>query len=253
MTILKDCAEAESPFHVEGAARRGRFIVTCDHATNRVPPEIGTLGLPDADMARHIAYDIGALGVARWLGELLEAPVISSNFSRLVIDPNRGEDDPTLIMQLYDGSIIPANKRLNEAERQARLSAFYRPYDAILAAAMAAQPDAVLVSIHSFTPQLNGKPRRPWEVGILHAHDARFSRPLIEELKTNQEITVGVNEPYVGHLPGDAVDRHALRSGRHNTLIELRNDLITSEAGQRSWAELLRPPLEAALKFIDAE
>ncbi|MEM9224757.1 MAG: N-formylglutamate amidohydrolase [Pseudomonadota bacterium] len=225
--------------------------MTCDHATNRVPPDIGTLGLPAEDMARHIAYDIGALGVSLALGALLDAPVIHSDFSRLVIDPNRGEDDPTLIMQLYDGTIIPGNRAMNGAERERRLNAYYRPYDAALAQMTARRDDTIIVSIHSFTPQLNGRPKRPWEVGVLFAHDDRLSRALIAELARDKSLTVGINEPYAGHLPGDAVDRHALRQGRHNTLIELRQDLIGDAKGQKHWADVLQDTLQAALKQIE--
>jgi len=110
-------------YHIEGEGRPGRWVVTCDHASNRVPPEVagGDLGLPPADMARHIAYDVGAAGVARALAEALASPVILSDFSRLVIDPNRGEDDPTLLMKIYDGSIIPANRHADAAEVERRL------------------------------------------------------------------------------------------------------------------------------------
>lgn len=250
MTHLTDCLDPESPVHVVGADRHGDWIVTCDHATNRVPPEIGDLRLPAADMNRHIAYDIGALGVARALGELLNAPVVSSNFSRLVIDPNRGTDDPTLVMQLYDGSIIPANRAVAEEDRAERITSYYQPYDDALASAMADHPGAALVSIHSFTPQLRGRPARPWQVGVLFADDARLSQPFIGTLQSDPDLCVGVNEPYVGHLPGDAVDRHALKAGRHNTLIELRNDLIESPDGQAQWAKYLAPRLITALAAV---
>ena len=117
------------PFHITGAERKSRWLITVDHASNHIPTEIngGDLGLDPADMQRHIAYDIGALRTSLRLGELLDAPVIASNFSRLVIDPNRGEDDPTLVMHLYDGTIIPANRHIDEAEIERRKNAYYRP------------------------------------------------------------------------------------------------------------------------------
>lgn len=244
MSIWSENHDPASPFHIEGAARQGRYVITCDHATNRVPPEFAPLGLPEEDMARHIAWDVGALGVARALGALLSSPVVSSNFSRLVIDPNRGEDDPTLMMKLYDGTIIPGNRH---ADVGGRLNACYLPYDAALTSAFEHNPDAALISVHSFTPKLRGRPARPWEIGILFADDDRLSAPLVASLREEADLTVGVNEPYVGHLPGDAVDRHALRSGRHNTLIELRNDLIATPENQTAWAQRLAPKIEAAL------
>jgi len=227
VTKLSLSPPADTPaYHIVGAERPGRWLVTCDHATNRVPPEIGSLGLPESDMSRHIAYDIGTLGTSLALGKLLDAPVVHSDFSRLVIDPNRGEDDPTLIMQLYDGTIIPANRKIDAAERERRLDTYYRPYDAALAAMVSRRSDSVVLSIHSFTPQLAARPPRPWPIGVLFADDDRLSRALIAELSRDNALNVGINEPYGGHLPGDAVERHALRNGRHNTLIELRQDLI---------------------------
>ncbi|WP_424988423.1 N-formylglutamate amidohydrolase [Microbulbifer sp. S227A] len=236
-----------TPFYRLGETRPARWLITCDHATNTVPPQIngGDLGLPREDMERHIAYDVGAYDLAQHLGQLLDGPVIASNFSRLVIDPNRGEDDPTLLMKLYDGSVIPANRHADTTERERRLDLCYRPYHDELAR-MAALPHAVILSVHSFTRQLRGRPPRPWEVGVLYADDDRLARPLID-LLAEDGLCVGDNEPYSGHLPGDAIDKHAIGPGRPNVLIELRNDLIADHAGQRAWAERLAPILTRAL------
>lgn len=240
-----------SPYSIYGEARQSRWLITCDHASNCVPPDLGgTIGLPPEDMARHIAYDVGARGVALALGEALGAPVICSEFSRLVIDPNRGEDDPTLLMRLYDGSVIPGNRRADAAERERRLEAYYRPYHAALERLANRYDDVAIVAVHSFTRQLQGRPIRPWHVGVLHAWDARLSDPLIAALQAEPDLTVGRNEPYPGHLPGDTVDRHALKHGRNNTLIELRNDLIEDAAHQKAWGQRLAPLLEAALAQV---
>lgn len=241
-------------YHIEGEDRPGRWLVTCDHATNRVPHWVagGDLGLPAADMGRHIAWDPGALGVARALGRRLDSPVIWSDFSRLVIDPNRGEDDPTLVMRLYDGSVIPANRRIAAAGIAERLDRLYRPYHAAYAALAARRPDTAICAVHSFTPCLKGRPPRPWQLGILYSHlDERLSRPLIARLLAQPDLCTGDNEPYSGHLPGDAIDRHALATGRQNTLIEVRNDLIGDSAGQEAWAARLSPVLTAALEDAD--
>lgn len=236
------------PFFVHGENRSSRWLITCDHATNTVPPELGgTLGLPEADMARHIAFDPGAAGVTRALADALGGTAILSNFSRLVIDPNRGEDDPTLLMRLYDGSVIPGNRNADSAEKARRLDAYYRPYHDALSALAARRNDTVIVAVHSYTRQLKSRPSRPWHVGILHAYDRRLSDPLIAALEAEPDLVVGRNEPYPGHLPGDAIDRHALHHGRLNTLIELRNDLIATEATQTAWGERLAPLLQAAL------
>lgn len=237
-------------YKIIGADRPGRWLVTCDHASNRVPDWVagGDLGLPAADMARHIAYDVGGLGLALALGELLNSPVIASRFSRLVIDPNRGEDDPTLVMRLYDGTIIPANRHIDQAGIEERLDRLHRPYHAAYADLAAARADRAILAVHSFTPQLHGRPPRPWHLGILHSHrDSRLAQPLIAAFDQQPDICVGDNQPYNGHLPGDAIDRHALAHGRPNALIELRNDLIETQSGQTGWANRLAPVLSETL------
>lgn len=244
---------SDAPFHIWGADRPGRWLVTCDHATNRVPAEVagGDLGISPADMARHIAYDVGALGLAQALGEALASPVIASNFSRLVIDPNRGEEDPTLVMKLYDGTIIPANRHADAAEVQRRLDTLYRPYHDAYARMAARRTDTVVLAIHSFTPCLKGRAPRPWHVGVLYSHlDDRLSKPLIARLQAEPDLCIGDNEPYAGHLPGDAIDKHAISMQRHNTLIELRNDLIATTDQQKAWADRLAPILRQVLAAL---
>lgn len=232
-----------------GQARQGPWLITCDHASNRVPDWLGgSLGIAQADMERHIAYDIGARGLAIALGEALDSPVICSDFSRLVIDPNRGEDDPTLLMRLYDGTIIPANRHADEAELERRMNRLYRPYHEAIAALAG---DRAILAIHSFTPCLRGRAPRPWHVGVLHSHlDSRLSQAILAELAHEADLCIGDNEPYSGHLPGDAIDRHALRMGRHNTLVELRQDLIADQAAQQAWAKRLAPLFTRALAAV---
>lgn len=238
----------DTPFEIEGADRPGRWLIGCDHASNYVPPWVcdGDLGLPPADMERHIAYDIGAAGVSRALAQALDSPAILSRFSRLVVDPNRGEDDPTILMRLYDGTIIPGNRHADDAAREERLQRLYRPYHAAYADLARQRINPVICAIHSFTPRLRGRHPRPWEVGVLYAHDDRLARPLLERLCA-EGFCVGDNEPYAGHLPGDAVDRHALQHGRPNVLLELRQDLIADHAGQALWAARLAPILTDVL------
>lgn len=237
------------PFHIIGEDRPSRWLITADHATNTVPPEVngGDLGLPPEDMDRHIAWDPGSAGIALGLGELLRAPVVMSNFSRLVIDPNRGEDDPTLVMKLYDGTIVPANRGADRAEVERRLDAYYRPYHDAVARLAARHDDTIYVALHSFTRQLRGRAPRPWHIGVLYGRDTRFALPLLRRLGAEPDLCVGENEPYGGHLEGDSVDRHAIKPGRLNALIEVRNDLIRTDSGQRDWAERLAPILEEVL------
>ena len=223
------------------------ILLLCDHATNRVPSYVGDLGLSEADMNRHIAYDVGAEGVTRALAQRLRAPALFSTFSRLVIDPNRGEDDPTLIMKLYDGSIIPGNRQADGAEATRRLDLFHRPYHGAITSAidsaLGAGVEPRIVSIHSFTPGLRGRPPRPWHVGVLWDRDERLSRPLITRLQAERDLCVGDNEPYSGQLAEDCLNRHGTKRGLPHVLIEIRNDLIETKEGQAEWAERLESVL----------
>ncbi|WP_224816889.1 N-formylglutamate amidohydrolase [Hasllibacter sp. MH4015] len=245
--------ENSDAVEVIGADRKGRWVITCDHASNRVPGDVadGDLGLPPADMARHIAYDVGAAGVARALADALDAPVALSRFSRLVIDPNRGEDDPTLLMQIYDGSIIPANRGASAAEIERRLNRFHRPYHAALRGLIEGRDDPILVAIHSFTRQFRGRAPRPWDVAVLYAGDTRLAYPLLARLNAEPDLCVGDNEPYSGHLPGDAMDRHGVQPGRLHVLIEVRNDLIETAEAQEAWGKRLATLLDAARVHAD--
>ncbi|RMD89966.1 MAG: N-formylglutamate amidohydrolase [Alphaproteobacteria bacterium] len=246
----RQTGDGEPAFRILGADRPGRWTITCDHASNRVPRFVGggTLGLPEVEMGRHIAYDIGAAGVTEHLSQLLGSPAVLSTFSRLVIDPNRGEDDPTLIMQLYDGTVIPGNRHLDAAEVERRKARLYRPYHDAVEALASRRDDSVILAVHSFTPRLRGRSPRPWHVGILFGHDARLARPLIARLRAEGDLCIGENEPYAGYLEGDSIDRHALRKGRPNALVEIRHDLIETAEAQRRWAERLAPILAGALE-----
>jgi len=227
------------------------LILLCDHARNAVPPEIGDLGLPPDDMGRHIAWDVGARGVTLGLAARLGAGAVLSTFSRLVIDPNRGEDDPTLVMRLNDGSIIPANRHIGEVEIERRKNVYYRPYHAAIREAIDAVVEAgempVLVSIHSFTPQFRGRPPRPWHVGLLWDRDDRLLRPLLARLRAEDGLVVGDNEPYSGQLHGDCMWTHGSGRGLPHVLIEIRNDLIESLDGQAGWAARLAPMIRDAV------
>ncbi|MGE3874502.1 MAG: N-formylglutamate amidohydrolase, partial [Parvibaculaceae bacterium] len=159
----------ESFARISGDLKRG-IILIADHARNILPAEYGSLGLPPQQFERHIAYDIGVEAVTRGLASKLGCPALLATFSRLLIDPNRGADDPTLIMRVSDGAIVPGNAHVDETERERRLARFHRPYHAAIRAevdaALAQGIDPLLVSIHSFTPFWKGI-ARPWHVGIL--------------------------------------------------------------------------------------
>jgi len=232
---------------VEGNPAAGLLIV-CDHAENRLPEEYGDLGLPAIEFQRHIAYDPGAAAVSRGLAERLGVPAVLSTFSRLLIDPNRGEDDPTLIMRLSDGAVVPGNAVVDAAERARRIARFHAPYhaavDAAIDRALATGHPPGIISVHSYTPVWRGY-RRPWHAGILWDIDPRMARPLIDGLRADVDLIVGDNEPYSGALANDSMFRHSTRRGLPNGLLEIRQDLIGDEAGAMSWVERLVPIVEA--------
>jgi predicted N-formylglutamate amidohydrolase len=223
---------------VAGNAAAG-LILICDHADNRLPPDYGTLGLAAESLNRHIAYDPGARAVTLALARRLDAPAVLSRFSRLLIDPNRGLDDPTLIMRLSDRAVIPGNLRLDPGERERRIARLYRPYDAAIRTAidraLAAGTVPAIVSLHSFTPVWRGR-ARPWQAGVLWDADPRLAEPLIAALRSDGDLVVGDNEPYSGALAGDTLYRHATRRGLAHALVEIRQDLIAEADGVEAWA-----------------
>jgi predicted N-formylglutamate amidohydrolase len=231
--------EGES-FHVLGGRAESGLIVVCDHATNALPPEYGSLGLGAEQLERHIAYDPGAEGITRVIAEAFRAPAVLSNWSRLLIDPNRGADDPTLIMQLSDGAVIPGNRIIDAAERAKRIRRYYDPYHAsierVIERCLATGRAPAILSIHSFTEAWKGVPR-PWHVGILWDRDDRLARPLIDALAADPRLCVGDNEPYKGALEGDCMWQHATRRGLVHALVEVRQDLIRDARGQADWGE----------------
>lgn len=230
-------------FELVNAAATPRLIFVCDHASAALPGAYGTLGLAPDLFARHIAYDIGAAEVTRALAAAFDTPAVLGAYSRLLIDLNRGPDDPTLVMKLSDGAIVPGNAKADFAEIDARITRYYRPYhDAIeaqIARARAAGITPVIVSLHSFTPEWRGH-KRPWQVGVLWSRkDGRLASLLLEELRRERDLTVGDNEPYSGELENDTMYRHATLRGLAHALVEIRQDLIGDAADQRAWAERL--------------
>lgn len=218
------------------------LILLCDHASNAIPSEYGTLGMRERDLQRHIAYDIGAAAVTRGIAANLMAPALLTKFSRLLIDPNRGEDDPTLIMRLSDGAVVEGNRHLDEAERLRRMERFHRPYhhavDGVIDRCIAAGHPPMLLPIHSFTEAWKGRPR-PWHVGVLWDKDDRLPRPLLKALRADEQLVVGENEPYTGELKGDCMWQHGTSRGLVHALIEIRQDLIADDVGQKYWADKL--------------
>ena len=250
---LEPAGRGFSPVEVVGGPLDAGILVICDHASNALPPEYGSLGLEREALQRHIAYDLGARSLVRALAARLDAPAVLSTFSRLLIDPNRGADDPTLVMRYSDGAIVPGNAQIDAAEIARRRDRFWAPYREKIAATVEAmlasgEPPA-LVSIHSFTPVWRGAARR-WKVGVLWDRDDRIAKPLLEALHAEPDLHahgIGDNEPYDGGLAGDTIDAVATARGLANALIEVRQDLIAEPAGAAAWADrfarLLKPIL----------
>lgn len=233
--------------HAQGSAA---VLLTCDHASHAVPAALGGLGLDAESLARHIGWDIGAAAVARRLAELLDAPAILAGYSRLVIDCNRDPEDPTSIPAVSDGVAVPGNRDLSPAARAARRRAIFEPYHAAIAAAIGSGP--ALVSIHSFTPRMNGL-ARPWHVGVLWDADPRIPLPLLAALRADPALVVGDNEPYSARRPaGYTVRHHAVARGLPHVAIELRQDLVESAEGAAAWAERLAAALAPILAGLRA-
>lgn len=230
------------------------LLLLCDHARNTVPPGYGDLGVPAEQFERHIGYDIGARAVTLELARRLNAPACLTTYSRLLIDPNRGEDDPTLIMRLSDGAVVPGNAQVDERERAGRIEAFHKPYhdliDRSLNTMIAKAPPPVIVSIHSFTPVWRGVPR-PWHITVLWDSDPRAARPMLDGLRAQEDLVVGDNEPYDGALKNDTMYRHATSRGLAHALLELRQDLIADPHGVTEWADRLEPVLRTIVTSLD--
>ncbi len=240
----------ESPFIAVNEEGRSPFVLICEHASHTMPKRLGTLGLPESELARHIAWDIGAEKVGRLLSRLIDAPLLLQRYSRLAYDCNRPPESPDAIPEVSELTTIPGNRRLSPEDRLLRAREIYRPFhdgvSMVLDRRAAGGQTSLVVSIHSFTPVYKGKPRSV-ELGILHDRDTTLSAKLI---KSFPNIDARLNEPYG---PKDGVlhtlNLHGFARGLQHAMIEIRNDLVATERGQDEWAQRLSVPLiQAATK-----
>ena len=227
------------------------IVLACDHASNRLPADYGTLGVDAAVLARHVAWDIGAADLTRRLSALTGAQAILSSYSRLLIDCNRPPGHPTSIVAESHGVAVPGNADLSADEAAYREQAYFLPYHDAIAAAFGAfeapGKAPALISIHSFTPFLD-EYARPWHLGILSHRDRRLADHLLAALESQADLVVGDNQPYSGYCPeGYTCRRHGEEGGRANVLIEVRQDLIDNPGGVSMWAELLAPRIARAV------
>jgi predicted N-formylglutamate amidohydrolase len=230
----------EPPALVVNGDGRSPYVLVCEHASNRLPRRLGTLGLPSAELERHIAWDLGAEQVARRLSRLTDAPLVLQRYSRLVYDCNRPPDSPDAIPEISETTTIPGNRNLSPADKLARIGEIYRPFHATVAAVLdgraAAGARSLVVSVHSFTPVYKGE-RRAVELGLLFDHDRLLAERL---MPCFAGVDARYNEPYG---PGDgvlhALNLHAAPRGLPHAMIEIRNDFLSDERGQAGWAERL--------------
>ncbi len=239
------------PFELVNAGGKGRVILVCDHAGSRIPRRLGDLGVSRENRARHIAWDIGAAAVARRLSAILDAPLVLSVYSRLVVDCNRPLDEFDAFTIQSEDVKIPGNEGISDHEREQRAAAFFWPYQQavhrLVEERTAGGAVPVMVSVHSFTPSYHGR-SRPWHIGVHYRWDDRFARLALAALRADGTLCVGDNEPYPLALNEDfTVPVHAERRGMPYALFEIRQDLISEDAGVEAWAGRLAALLSEAM------
>jgi predicted N-formylglutamate amidohydrolase len=247
-------ADEPLPYEVSGHDARSRFVIGCDHAGRRLPRQLGSLGLSPADLDRHIAWDIGAAGVARRLATVLDAFVVCQRYSRLVIDCNRPLASPESIATLSENTTIPGNLDVSPAEAARRAREIFHPYHDQIRAELDRRRQAgrpsVFVAIHSFTPVFK-QWSRPWHAGVLYNRDARLAEPMLRLLRAEGDLAVGCNEPYAASEQTDfSIVHHGEQRGIPQVELEVRQDLIADQAGQTAWAERLARLLVAAAQGL---
>jgi predicted N-formylglutamate amidohydrolase len=237
------------PFVAFDAAEGSPYVMTADHAGREIPSVLGSLGLTQAELDTHIAWDIGIGGVSRSLQRELGAFLILQTYSRLVIDCNRPLEAPSSIAELSEHTEIPGNRDLSDAERTRRVQAVFMPYHARIEQELARRENAgeqtILIAMHSFTPRYKGV-NRPWQVGVLYNRDARLAHALLRTL-ADEGLTVGDNEPYFVSDESDfGIPRYGEQRGHVHVELEIRQDLIAEPEGQARMSELVARAMRAA-------
>ncbi len=231
-----------------------RLLIVVDHAGNSLPRALGRLGVPESELARHIAWDIGIAAVSRFVADALDATLVQQNYSRLVIDCNRAPGSETSIPEISEFTPIPGNIGLSEGAKEARLREIFQPYHDRIKAELDRRwqegRPAALIAMHSFTPVFMGA-ARPWQAGVLYNRDARFAKRLLIASLDAEGLIVGDNEPYsVTDETDYTIPMHGERRGLLHVEIEIRQDLIESDSGQRAWGALLARLLPQAYQAL---
>jgi predicted N-formylglutamate amidohydrolase len=241
-SLLLD-AEDVQPVLEDNVRGRSPFLLTCDHYGRAIPRALCDLGLPERELERHIAWDIGIAGVAGALSKQLDAHLVAQRYSRLVIDCNRPPCAASSIPRVSEATAIPGNEGLTREATEARRQAIFEPYHRriteVIDARLRENVPTVLVALHSFTPVYKGI-ARPWHIGALYNRDTRLPPLLLGLLRAQPDLVVGDNEPYaVSDATDYTIPVHGEARGLMNTGIEIRQDLIADRAGQKQWADRL--------------
>jgi predicted N-formylglutamate amidohydrolase len=239
------------PFSVVNEKGRAPLLLLCDHASKAVPKALGDLGISEAELSRHIGWDIGGLEAATALSEALDAPLVASGYSRLVIDCNRWPGGEGSTPEVSDDTVIPANRRLTKEQVDARAEACFWPYhrevDRLLDGMTAEGRKVCLLVVHSFTPVMKGF-ERPWHVGVLWNDDPRLPAPLLAELRRDPALVVGDNEPYSARASYEyTLNAHARSRAIPHCSLEVRQDLMSTPDDARAWGRRLAPAIKAAV------
>ena len=234
------------PFGVRRLSRQSPFVVLCDHAANAIPLSLGRLGLSLDTLNQHIALDIGALRVAKTLSYTLNAPLIFQKYSRLVIDCNRFPNTPESIPEKSDTWLIPGNQRLDPAEKNQRYQTIFLPYHTTIQRFLAQRSQTILISIHSFTPQLRLHPsRRPWDIGLLYLRENQFAG-LFSSILHQTSYLIGDNQPYKMNDQGYTLMVHAENRNLLYVGLEIRQDILQSYSRHRAVTAVIADSLTHA-------
>lgn len=247
----------DEPHPVEDGRLDGAspLFLTCDHAGRRIPRSLGTLGLPDSELERHIAWDIGIHAVSRLVSDALDASLVAQTYSRLVIDCNRDLSVPSSVCEISEATRVPANIDISPQDRRARQESLFWPYHNRIAAALddrgAAGRPTMLVAMHSFTPVFKGA-SRPWHIGVLYNRDRTVADIVLDLLRSEGDLVVGDNEPYfISDETDYGIPVHGERRGIPHVELEIRQDLIADPAGQRAWSDRLVRLLPEAYRRLE--
>jgi len=263
-TVTPLLGKSEKPVvRVVNAQSKSQLLIVCDHASNKIPKKLGNLGVRKKDLEKHVAWDPGTEDIDLYMAKQLKAPAVVAEYSRLVVDLNRGKKSPDIMREVYDHIVVPANKGLTPAQKKQRIDEFFTPYHEMietrLKQILARKKVPVLISIHSFTPKMDGF-KRPWHVGVLWNKDDRIARHVIQNMRAldkkhlGRRIVVGENEPYTlkdENLGENTISVHAEKRRIPYIIVEFRQDLVNTKAKAEKWAKFFLASLEPI--FADRE